>query len=69
MRTSTLALMAAPAALLLLPGCVAKVVTAPIKATSKAADWATTSTDEADRARGRELRRKCRERHDPYYCD
>lgn len=69
MPMSRLALMAAPAALFLLPGCVTKVVTAPIKATSKAADWATTSTDEADRARGRELRRKCKARHDPYYCD
>jgi hypothetical protein len=59
----------AAVALLLLPGCVTKVVTAPIKATAKAADWATTSGDEADRARGRELRKKCKERHDPYYCD
>lgn len=55
-------------ALLLLPSCVTKVVTAPIKATAKAADWATTSGDEADRARGRELRKHCKERYDPYYC-
>ena len=55
-------------ALLLLPGCVTKVVTAPIKATAKVADWATTSGDEADRARGRELRKKCKERYDPNYC-
>lgn len=60
----------APALLaaLLLPGCVTKVVTAPIKATGKVADWTTTSGDEADRARGRELRRKCKERYDPYFC-
>jgi hypothetical protein len=70
MRISTPASpLLAAGALLLLPGCVTKVVTAPIKATAKAADWATTSGDEADRARGRELRRKCKERHDPYYCD
>lgn len=56
-------------ALLLLPSCVTKVVTAPIKATAKAADWATTSGDEADRSRGRELRRKCKERYDPYFCE
>ncbi len=58
---------------LFLPGCVAKtaynVATAPVRATAKAADWATTSGDEADRARGRELRRKCKDRYDPYYCD
>jgi len=54
---------------LMLPGCVTKVVTAPIKATGKAVDWATTSGDEADRARGRELREKCKKRYDPYYCD
>jgi hypothetical protein len=58
---------------LLLSGCVARtaynVARAPVQATSKATDWATVSGDEADRARGRELRRKCRERYDPYYCD
>jgi hypothetical protein len=54
---------------LLLQSCVAKVVTAPIRATSKVVDWTTTSGDEADRARGRELREKCKKRHDPYYCD
>ena len=56
-----------------LQGCVARtaynVVRAPIKATSKAADWATTSGDEADRARSRELRKKCRENYDPNYCE
>jgi hypothetical protein len=57
---------------LTLPGCVARtaynVVRTPIKATSKAVDWATTSGDEADRARGRVLRKKCAERWDDYYC-
>jgi hypothetical protein len=50
-----------PALGLGLSGCVstvASVVTAPVKAVSKAADWATTSQDEADRARGRELRKR-----------
>jgi hypothetical protein len=57
---------------LALQGCVAKtaynVARMPVKATAKAADWATVSGDEADRERGRELRRKCRERYDDYYC-
>jgi len=60
-------------AALALQGCVARtaynVARAPVKATAKAADWATVSGDEADRARGRELRKKCRERYDPYYCE
>lgn len=59
-------------AALVLPGCVAKtaynVVTMPVKATSKAVDWATVSGDEADRERGRELRKKCKENYDPQYC-
>ena len=50
----------APALALMLGGCLAKtaigVVTAPIRVASQAADWATTSQDEADRARGREIR-------------
>lgn len=45
-----------------LTGCLAKtaldVVTAPVKIASKAADWATTSQDEADRATGREIRNR-----------
>jgi len=52
------------AALLVLPvalsGCVntvGSVVTAPFKVVSQAADWATTSQDEADRNRGREVRK------------
>jgi len=40
----------------------------PVQATSQAADWATVSSDEADRARGRALRKKCKERPDPAYC-
>ena len=51
-------LLAAP----VLQGCVAKaaigVATAPVRAATQAADWATTSQDEADRARGREIRRR-----------
>lgn len=42
-----------------LSGCVntvASVVTAPVKAVAQVADWSTTSQDEADRNRGRELR-------------
>ncbi len=45
---------------MLLPGCVqtvASVVTAPFKVVGKAADWATTSQDEADRNRGRYVRK------------
>lgn len=47
------------AALALLGGCstLVDVATAPVKAAGKVADWATTSQDEADRNRGRELRR------------
>ena len=44
----------------LLPGCVstvASVVTAPFKVAGKAADWATTSQSEADRNRGRAIRK------------
>jgi uncharacterized lipoprotein YajG len=49
------------AATLMLPGCVrtvAGVVTAPVKVVSQGADWATTSQDEADRNRGREIRKQ-----------
>jgi hypothetical protein len=52
-------------ALLILPllattGCVStakSIVTAPFKVVGQAADWATTSQAEADRNRGRALRR------------
>jgi hypothetical protein len=56
MRTSCLLL---PLVGLSLSGCVntvASVVTAPVKAVAQVADWSTTSQDEADRNRGRELR-------------
>lgn len=55
MRTIILAGLALP----LLAGCIStvgKVVTAPVKAVGKVADWTTTSQDEADRNRGREMR-------------
>lgn len=56
------ALIIAPLAALALTGCIAKtavgVVTAPVRVASQAADWATTSQDEADRERGREIRRR-----------
>lgn len=45
---------------LLLSGCVStvgSVMTAPFKVAGKAADWATTSQSEADRNRGREIRK------------
>ena len=49
-----------PAALLL-SGCVGtvkSVATAPVKAVGQVADWSTTSRDEADRNRGREMRKR-----------
>lgn len=49
-------------AALLLPSCIAKtaldVATMPVKATGQAADWATTSQDEADRNYGRKMRKQ-----------
>ena len=58
----SLALFTLALATAVLPGCVAKtaldVVTAPVKVVGKAADWATTSQDEADRNRGREIRKR-----------
>lgn len=69
MRSSGLGpVLLAATGFLLLPGCVTKIVTAPIKATSKVVDWTTTSGDEADRARGRDLREKCKKDPDPKYC-
>lgn len=57
----------------LLPGCIAKsaisLVTLPVKAGAQAADWATTSGDEADRNHGREMRKRCKKEYDPTYCD
>ena len=48
-------------AALALGGCVrtvGSIVTAPVKVVSQGADWATTSQDEADRNRGREIRKQ-----------
>lgn len=58
---ATVRLIVTASAALGLQGCLAKTVvdvaTLPVKAASQTADWATTSQDEADRNRGRELRR------------
>jgi len=58
MRTPHLFL---PLVALTLPGCIAKtavdVVTLPVRAVGQAADWATTSQDEADRNYGRRMRK------------
>jgi uncharacterized protein YceK len=57
MRTMIIALATLP----LLTGCfsaVKTVVTAPVKAVGQVADWTTTSQDEADRNRGREMRKR-----------
>jgi hypothetical protein len=60
MRTSSFAFLLVSS--LALSGCVAKtlvgVATAPVRAAGQVADWATTSQDEADRERGREIRRR-----------
>ncbi len=51
-----------PAAALLLGGCLARaavdVVTLPVRAVGYGVDKVTTSQDEADRNRGREIRRQ-----------
>jgi hypothetical protein len=47
--------------LLALSGCVrtaANIVTFPVRAASQGVDWATTSQDEADRNRGRAIRKQ-----------
>lgn len=70
---------------LALGGCIAKtavdIVTLPVRAVGQAADWATTSQDEADRNYGRKMRKaEAREgkerrawekrcRKDPQGCD
>ncbi|WP_260582123.1 hypothetical protein [Sphingopyxis sp. PET50] len=57
MRAMVLLLLSAP----LLAGCVSAVktvVTAPVKAVGQVADWSTTSQEEADRNRGREMRKR-----------
>ncbi len=49
-------------AMLALPACVARtaldVATMPVRAGAQAADWATTSQDEADRNYGRKMRKQ-----------
>lgn len=56
------ALLLAPAAMIMLSGCIAQtavdIVTAPVKIASKGVDLATTSQSEADEKRGREIRRR-----------
>lgn len=56
---SRLLLFAGP---LILTGCIAKTVvgvaTMPVKAGSKVVDWTTTSQSEADRNRGRAMRKQ-----------
>lgn len=51
-----------PLAALALQGCIARtavdIVTAPVRVGAQVADWATTRQDEADRERGREIRRR-----------
>ena len=57
MRAILLPLLVLP----LLGGCVSAVktvVTAPVKAVGKVADWSTTSQEEADRNRGRAMRER-----------
>lgn len=53
-------LLAAPLLMTALSGCIvrtaANVVTLPVRAGAQAADWATTSQDEADRNYGRRMR-------------
>ena len=55
-------LMILPLGALILSGCVAKtlvdVATLPVRGVAQVADWATTSQDEADRNRGREIRQR-----------
>lgn len=55
-------MLAAPLLLLGLGGCIAKtaldVATMPVRAGAQAADWATTSQDEADRNYGRKMRKQ-----------
>lgn len=55
-----LVILATPVLMVMLPGCIAKtaldVATMPVRAGAQAADWATTSQDEADRNYGRRIR-------------
>ncbi len=56
------AVLLAPLLVLTLGGCLAKtlvdVATLPVRGAAQAADWATTSQDEQDRTRGREIRQR-----------
>ena len=57
-RTATIVAIATTA--MMLGGCVrtvGSIVTAPFKVAGQAADWATTSQDEADRNSGRKARK------------
>jgi len=47
--------------LIALGGCISTaktIVTAPVRVVSKGVDWTTTSQDESDRNRGREMRKQ-----------
>jgi hypothetical protein len=72
MTGPTIRALLALAAISLLPGCVARaawdVATVPVKAGSKAVDWSTTSKEEADRNRGKDMRKRCKKDYDPAYC-
>lgn len=58
----TMRAMLALPVLILLPGCIARtavdIVTLPVKAASETVDVLTTSEEEADRNRGREIRER-----------
>ncbi|MET0361405.1 MAG: hypothetical protein ABW048_06600 [Sphingobium sp.] len=73
MMIRQIGVLAGVATMAVLPGCIARtavdVVTLPVKAGAKAVDWSTTSQEEADRNRGREMRKRCKENYDPNYCD
>ncbi|TWD12641.1 hypothetical protein FB595_101198 [Sphingobium sp. AEW010] len=60
LKMNKMMMLAAPLMLLALPGCIAKtaldIATMPVRAGAQAADWATTSQDEADRNYGRKMR-------------
>lgn len=55
-RPGILILAASVPCLMLLSGC--GLATLPVRATSKAVDWSTTSQDEADRNHGRAIRKR-----------
>ena len=59
LKMNKMMMLAAPLMLLALPGCIAKtaldIATMPVRAGAQAADWATTSPDEADRNYGRKM--------------